>query len=283
MTDGDNTWGNGAVTDPATAAADVAYATAKTYDFYDKTFGRRGIFDNGRGVPSYVHVGNQMANAYWLGNGVNIMVYGDGPRESAPFTEMDIAAHEMTHGVTENSVPGGLVYAGESGGLNEATSDIFGTMVEFYAANPNDPGDYDIGEQVDLFGNGTPFRRMYNQASDGASLSCWSPQAPDFDPHQWSGVGNHFFFDLAEGTGRTKYGTSPICGNAPAVTGIGRDKAAQIWYRALTTYFTSTTDHHQARGYTLSAAADLYGRCGTEYRTVQRAWTAVGVTGQDGC
>jgi len=283
MTDGDNVWGSGAAEDPLSAAADVAYATAKTYDFYEKIFGRRGIFDNGRGVPAYVHVGNQMGNAFWLGEGTNIMVYGDGQHERMPFTELDIGAHEMTHGVTENSVPGGLVYAGESGGLNEATSDIMGTMVEFWAANPNDPGDYDIGEKLDLFGNGTPARRMYNQASDGFSLSCYAPQAPEFDPHQWSGVGNHFFFDLAEGTGKTQYGTSPVCGSAPGVTGIGREKAEQIWYRALTAYFVSTTNYQQARGYTLAAAADLYGKCGTEYRAVQRAWTAVDVTGLDRC
>jgi Zn-dependent metalloprotease len=65
------------------------------------------------------------------------------------------------------------------------------------------------------------------------------------------------------------------------VTGIGRTKAAAIWYRALDIYFTSNTNYKAARGYTLSAATDLYGRCGAEYQAVQKAWTAVNVTGTD--
>ena len=77
----------------------------------------------------------------------------------------------MSHGVTENTA--GLTYSGESGGLNESTSDIFGTMVEFYANNANDPGDYLIGEEFDLKKH-VGFRRMDNPAADGASLNCWS-------------------------------------------------------------------------------------------------------------
>ena len=65
------------------------------------------------------------------------------------------------------------------------------------------------------------------------------------------------------------------------MTGIGRSKAAAIWYRALSTYFTSSTNYKAARGYTLSAATDLYGKCGTEYKAVQKAWTAVNVAGTD--
>ncbi|MDQ1652841.1 MAG: hypothetical protein QOI35_2041, partial [Cryptosporangiaceae bacterium] len=69
---------------------------------------------------------------------------------------------------------------------------------------------------------------------------------------------------------------SPTCG-APAVTGVGRDKAAKIYYRALSTYFVSTTNYASARTGSLSAAADLYGKCGTEYRAVNAAWAGAGV------
>jgi Zn-dependent metalloprotease len=86
------------------------------------------------------------------------MSYGDGAGNAAPLTEIDVAGHEMSHGVTENTA--GLVYSGDAGGLNEATSDIFGTAVEFYANNPSDPGDYLIGEEIDINGNGTPLRYM---------------------------------------------------------------------------------------------------------------------------
>ena len=95
------------------------------------------------------------------------MTYGDGDgADFGPLVSLDVAGHEMSHGVTEKTA--GLTYSGESGGLNEATSDIFGTMVEFYANNPNDPGDYYIGEQFDLTHH-SGFRRMDDPASDGVS------------------------------------------------------------------------------------------------------------------
>ena len=75
------------------------------------------------------------------------MRYGDGDGVSyGPLVSLDVAGHEMTHGVTIRTA--GLTYRGESGGLNESTSDIFGTMVECYANNAGDPGDYLIGEEI---------------------------------------------------------------------------------------------------------------------------------------
>ncbi|WP_432968547.1 M4 family metallopeptidase [Dactylosporangium sp. CA-233914] len=285
LSDADNTWGDGKADDPQSAAVDAAYGAQLTYDYYLKFFGRKGVANNGRGAVSRVHVGDRLENAYWDGKQMN---YGDGRDNAHPFVELDVAAHEMTHGITQYSVPNDLTYAGESGGLNEATSDIFGTMVEFYANNPADPGDYDIAERLDLNGNGTPLRYMYNPSLDGYSHGCWSASTKDVDVHYSSGVANHFFFDLAEGTGTTQHGTSPVCGNARAVTGIGRDKAAAIWYRALDVYFTSSTSYvndanpgNTARAYTLSAAADLYGQCAAEYQAVRRAWSAVNVAGPD--
>jgi hypothetical protein len=131
---------------------------------------------------------------------------------------------------------------------------------------------------------------MYNPALDGSSHGCWATTTKNVDVHYSSGVANHFFFDLAEGTGVTAYGTSPLCGTASPVVGIGRDKASKIWFRALDVYFTSNTSYvntttpaNTARAYSLAAAADLYGLCGTEYKAVQAAWTAVNVAGNDYC
>ncbi|BCJ54524.1 peptidase [Actinoplanes sp. NBRC 14428] len=276
FTDADNVWGTGATSSRQSAAVDAHYGAAKTYDYYNATFGRRGIFNNGTGVPSRVHYGSSYVNAFWDGAQ---MTYGDGSGNSRPLVSLDVAAHEMSHGVTERTA--NLTYSGESGGLNEATSDIFASMVEFYSGNSSDPGDYQIGEKININGNGTPLRYQYNPSLDGRSQNCWTTGTKNLDVHYSSGVGNHFFFNLAEGTGATAYGTSPVCGSAPAVTGIGRAKAAAIWYRALTTYFTSSTTYARARTYTLSAATDLYGRCSTEYQAVQKAWTAVSVTGSD--
>jgi Zn-dependent metalloprotease len=287
ITDTDNLWGTGANTSAQTVAVDVAYGAATTFDYYRKVHKRNGIFNNGKGVVSRVHVGESLVNAFWDGE-AGEMLYGDGEGNNRPLVSLDIAGHEMTHGVTQYSVAGGLTYSGESGGLNEATSDIFGTMVEFYANNPNDPGDYQVGEKVNINGDGTPLRYMYDPTLDGVSDGCWSATTKDVDVHYSSGVANHFFFNLAEGTGKTKYGTSPVCGSAPAVVGIGRLKAEKIYYRALDVYFTSNTSYvntanpgNTARAYTLKAAQDLYGKCGTEYKAVRAAWTAVNVAGAD--
>ncbi|GAA2507792.1 M4 family metallopeptidase [Winogradskya humida] len=283
MTDTDNAWGTGAQSSDQSAAVDAHYGAALTFDYFKNNHARNGIFNNGAGVPSRVHYGSSYVNAFWDGAQ---MTYGDGSGNADPLVSLDVAGHEMSHGVTENTA--NLNYTGESGGLNEATSDIFGTMVEFSANNTSDPGDYQIGEEIDINGDGTPLRYMYNPTLDGASHGCWSSTTNSVDVHYSSGPGNHFFFDLAEGTGATAYGTSPVCSSAPAVTGIGRAKAAAIWYRALSTYFTSTTRYYlssnlanSARAHTLSAATDLYGNCSTEYKAVQAAWTAVNVAGAD--
>ncbi|WP_319460001.1 M4 family metallopeptidase [Micromonospora sp. RTP1Z1] len=285
FTDADNTWGTGANSNRQSAAVDAHFGAAKTFDYYKNVHARNGIFGNGTGVPSRVHYGSNYVNAFWDGSQ---MTYGDGSGNAKPLVSLDVAGHEMSHGVTENVVPGGLTYSGESGGLNEANSDIFGTMVEFYAAAPNDPGDYQIGEKIDINGNGTPLRYMYNPSLDGSSDSCWTTSTKNKDVHYSSGPANHFYFNLAEGTGATAYGTSPVCGSAPAVTGIGRAKAEKIWFRALDVYFTSntsyvntTTPSNTARAYSLRAATDLYGSCSTEYKAVQAAWTAVAVSGSD--
>ncbi|NUT20620.1 MAG: M4 family peptidase [Hamadaea sp.] len=285
FTDTDNVWGNGTNSNRQSAGVDAHYGAALTFDYYKNVHGRNGIFGNGTGVPSRVHYGSNYVNAFWDGAQ---MTYGDGSGNANPLVAIDVAGHEMSHGVTENVVSGGLTYSGESGGLNEATSDIFGTSVEFYANNTSDPGDYLIGEEININGDGTPLRWMYNPGLDGASHTCWSTSTNSVDVHYSSGPANHFFFNLSEGTGATSWGTSPLCGSAPGMVGIGRAKAEKIWFRALDVYFTSntkyvntTTPSNTSRAYTLSAATDLYGLCSAEYKAVQAAWTAVNVAGSD--
>ncbi|RDI31900.1 M4 family metallopeptidase [Lentzea flaviverrucosa] len=206
------------------------------------------------------------------------MTYGDGAQNRNPLTSIDVAAHEMSHGVT--SATAGLVYSGESGGLNEATSDIFGSTTEFHAANTTDPGDYLIGEKINIRGDGKPLRYMDKPSKDGKSLDYWSSSAGNVDVHYSSGIANHFFYLLSEGSGqKTINGVaydSPTADGQP-VTGIGRDKAEKIWYRALTTKFTSSTKYAAARTGTLAATADLYGASSPEYAAVNRAWAAVNV------
>ena len=206
------------------------------------------------------------------------MTYGDGAGNTHPLVGLDVAAHEMTHGVTENTAD--LSYTGESIGLNEATSDIFGTAVEFYANNSTDVPDYLIGERININGNGTPLRYMDRPSRDGRSPDCWSASVGGLDPHFASGPLNHWFYLASEGSGaKTINGVpynSPTC-NASTVTPIGRDKAAKIWYRTLTTYLTSSSTYASARDGAIQSAKDLYGANSPECTNVAASFSAIAV------
>uniref|UniRef100_UPI003F593605 M4 family metallopeptidase n=1 Tax=Streptomyces asoensis TaxID=249586 RepID=UPI003F593605 len=273
----DDVWGTGAASNLETAAADAHYGAALTWDYYKNVHGRSGIRGDGVGAYSRVHYGNNYVNAFWQ-DSCFCMTYGDGSGNTHPLTAIDVAGHEMTHGVTANTA--GLNYSGESGGLNEATSDIFGTSVEFYAQNASDVGDYLIGEEIDINGDGSPLRYMDKPSKDGASKDSWYSGIGSVDVHYSSGPANHFFYLLSEGSGaKVINGVSYNSATADGlpVTGIGRDKAEKIWFRALTTKFTTTTNYAAARTGTLAAAGELYGTTSTEYKAVQDAWAGVAV------
>jgi len=275
FTDADDIWGSGTVSSRQTAAVDAQYGAEKTFDYYKNVQGRNGIWDNGTGARSRVHYGNAYVNAFWDGTQ---MTYGDGAANAKPLTSIDVAAHEMSHGVTENTA--GLVYRGDAGGLNEATSDIFGTAVEFYANNTVDAGDYLIGEKIDINGNGTPLRYMDKPSKDGRSQDCWTTGTKSLDPHYSSGPLNHWFYLASEGSGaKTVNGVaynSPTC-NGSSLTGAGRDAVAKIWYRTLATKLTSRSDYKAAREGAIASAKELYGTGSAQCVAVQNAFSAIAV------
>src|SRR4051794_9284330 len=273
FTDADDVYGDGTTGNRQSAAVDVHYGVAETWDYYKQTHGRNGIGNDGKGSQSRVHYGSKYNNAFW-DDSCFCMSYGDGDGTTfGPLVAVDVTGHEMSHGVTSRTA--GLNYSGESGGLNESTSDIFGTLVEFFANNPNDPPDYTIGEEISK--TGSPLRWMDKPSKDGASADCWSRNVGNLDVHYSSGVGNHFFYLLALGSGASQYGNSPTC-NGSTVTGIGNAAAGKIWYRALTVYMTSSTNYHGARTASLNAARDLYGAGSAQANAVAAAWAAVNVT-----
>jgi len=283
-TDADNHWGDGQKSRTATSdAVDAAYGQNMTWDFYKTTFGRNGIADDGRGAYSRVHskTGLLWYNAFWS-DSCFCMTYTSGlnSTDSPALLSLDVAGHEMTHGVTASTA--GLVYSKESGGLNEATSDIMGSMVEWFANNPNDTPDYTMGERM-----GAPLRTMYSPNVDGKSADCWYATVGKLDVHYSSGPANHVYYLMAEGSKPANgQPVSPTCkaGDTKKATGsdtlagVGRAKAQAIWYRALTVYFTSTTDYAAARVAMLQSAADLYGGVGSPtWNAVAAAWSAINV------
>ncbi|WP_424211702.1 M4 family metallopeptidase [Streptomyces sp. BI20] len=274
----DDIWGNGAASNAETAGADAQYGAQLTWDYYKNVHGRNGLRNDGVAPYSRVHYGNAYVNAFW-DDSCFCMTYGDGQGNTKPLTSIDVAAHEMTHGLT--SVTANLTYSGESGGLNEATSDIFAAAVEFNANNPQDVGDYLVGEKIDINGNGTPLRYMDKPSKDGSSKDSWYSGLGGIDVHYSSGPANHWFYLASEGSGQKVVNgvsyDSPTADGLP-VTAIGRAAAEKIWFRALTVgYFKSNTNYAAARTATLQAAADLYGQGSATYNNVANAWAGIAV------
>jgi len=266
--DADNVWGDGTTGNRASAAVDAHFGAEMTWDYYLNVHGRNGIYDDGAGSLSRVHYGTSYNNAFWS-DACQCMTYGDGDGSFfSPLTAIDVAGHEMTHGVT--SATAGLIYDNQSGGLNEAMSDIFGTMVEFYAASIGGGDispDYLIGE--DIYTPATPgdaLRYMANPKQDGHSIDNFSQYNDAIDVHYTSGIANVVFYLLAEG------GRHPTTGMP--VAGIGRSAAERIFFRALTVYMIPSETFSQARADTIQAADDLFLPGSAESLAVAQAWSS---------
>ena len=282
--DADNTWGDGSNyttggsttgDNGQTAGVDAHYGTEITFDYYMNVHGRNGIDGAGKATYNVVHYATSYDNAFWS-DSCFCMTYGDG-KMFKTLTSLDVAGHEMTHGVTANTAK--LVYSGESGGLNESMSDIHGTMVEFYARGGSGStigdtgGNFLIGDQL----SATPLRYMYKPSKDGHSPDAWKSGIGGSDVHYSSGPMNHAFFFLSQGASSmstSDYYSSYLPGG---MKGIGNDKAARIAFRALAVKMTASTNYAGARTAFLAAAADLYGATSDERAAVEDAFGAINV------
>ncbi|HLL04880.1 MAG TPA: M4 family metallopeptidase [Myxococcaceae bacterium] len=271
INDNNNVWGEAGDPTRNKAAVDAHYGAQMTYDMYKNILGRDSLDGKGEKLVSNVHIGTNYVNAFWDGNQMN---YGDGDGKTAgPLTTLDIAGHEITHGLTERTA--GLIYRGESGGLNEAFSDIMGTGVEWYASQQNAAVKFDwaVGEDAWTPGNGDPtdaLRYMDDPTKDKYSVDHYSNYPKQTEVHGSSGIANNAFYLLANGgTNRTSKQT--------VTDGIGIEKGLKIFGRALEHYMTPSTTFAQAREATIKAATDLYGATSPEVAKVKESWAAVGV------
>lgn len=278
VADTDNVWGTSPGTNRQSDAVAAHYGVATTWDYFKSAHNRLGIAGDGVGATTRVHYGINFANAFWV-DGCFCMTFGD--RMAA----LDVAGHEMSHGITSRTA--NLEYENESGGLNEATSDIFGTMVEFHANSPANPPDYLIGEELASDG-GQPIRYMFKPTLKGSNyFDCYVPEVAKAGPHTASSIGNRFFYLLAEGATvpsgfgeGTKFNLTPaamVCNADTSLKGIGRTDAARIWYLALTAYLTSNSTYADARVATLESANELFGIDSRQVRAVAASWNAVSV------
>ena len=251
LTGTDDVWGNGVSTNVETGCVDSYYSVQREWDMFGSWFGRSGINGSGGGFP--VDVGLNDLNAFWDGSRVAI-----GHNQAGAWIgSMDVVGHEFGHAL-DSTTPGG-----QSGnGVSEATGDIMGTSLEFFANNPNDPGDYTIGEEINLVGSG-PIRVMYDPSQVG-DPNCYSSSIPTMETHAAAGPFDHWFTLVAKGSGGSP--ASPTC-NGSTVTGIGVQTAATIFYNAMLSKTAGMT-YLRYRTATLNAAKNLTpGNC-TNFSTV---------------
>lgn len=246
------------------AAVSAHYNAGQAYNYYQSTHNRNSIDGQGGTMFSLVHVaddnGGGLDNAYWNGQ---FIAYGDGASEFKPLAGgLDVAGHEMTHGVVQNTA--NLEYQGQSGALNEHMADVFGAMI--------DRNDWQMGEDIvkpGVFAGGA-LRSLSDPHNGGSSLNDngWQPRTmaelytgsqDNGGVHINSGIPNWAFYKFA--------------------TAVSKDHGEKIWYRALGTYLTRSSEFIDLRLATIRAATDLYGGSSADVTALQQAFDQVGITG----
>ncbi|MCK4838132.1 MAG: M4 family metallopeptidase, partial [Desulfobulbaceae bacterium] len=260
--------------------AQAAHDHAETvYNYFYNTFGRDSYDGQGADLVSTVHYKQNYNNAYWT-DWYRQMVYGDGDgyRFDPLALALDVVGHELTHAVSSRTAR--FVYAEEAGALDESFADFFGVMV----SNEGEITDWKMGEGVYTpFRSGDALRDLsdparYGQPDHMNDFMALEPgEQPDPDKndngyvHSNSGIPNKAAYLTV--AGGTYHGIT--------VEGIGREKAEQIYYLAMTSYLSSATDSRwtfmQAIYALLNACRQLYGDNSSEYAAVKNAWATVGI------
>lgn len=192
-----------------------------------------------------VHYSTNYENAFWNGSS---MTFGDGYSTFYPLVSLDVSAHEVSHGFTEQN--SGLTYSGESGGINESFSDMAGEAAEFYMRGSND---FLIG--YDIMKTGTALRYMEDPTLDGRSIGHVNDYYSGMDVHYSSGIYNKVFYELA------------------TTSGWDTQKAFAVFIKANQDYWTASTNFYNGALDAISAASDL----GYSTSDVEDAFLVVGI------
>ncbi|OKK21636.1 metalloprotease [Streptomyces sp. CB02488] len=240
-------------------AIDAHWAAGKVYDYYKNHFGRAGLDGKDGYINSLVGVvqnGQPYDNAFWDGAK---MVYGQGGGDYRTFSaDTDVVGHEMTHGVVEHAA--NLVYAGQSGAMNEALADYFGNAIDLEANNVSmdDPDAGLLGE--DLCTTLGPRDCALRDLNDGATTS------------------KNFIGATYGGDNGGVHLNSTIFSGAlwDMREDLGSDLADKIVYRALSAYMTPLDGFTEGRAAVIAAAQEL-GVTKAQLKTVKKSFDAHGI------
>jgi Zn-dependent metalloprotease len=222
---------------------DAHYFGSVIYNMYNAYIGKPPLTFQ---LMMRVHYSTNYENAFWNGSS---MTFGDGYTRFYPLVSLDVASHEVSHGFTSQN--SNLTYSGQSGGINEAYSDIAGEAAEYYMKGTND---FLVG--ADIFKATGALRYMANPPQDGRSIGHASNYVAGMDVHYSSGVYNKAFYLLA---------TKP---------GWNTQKAFKVFARANDLYWTASTNFNQGACGVQTAATDL----AYTVADVTAAFTSVGVS-----
>ncbi|MFZ4714056.1 MAG: M4 family metallopeptidase [Bacteriovoracaceae bacterium] len=195
-----------------------------------------------------VHYSNKYENAFWNGDS---MSFGDGAKMFYPLVSLDVSAHEVSHGFTEQN--SGLVYKNQSGGINEAFSDMAGEAAEYYMHKGKN--DFVVGAEI-FKAVGKGLRYFEDPTKDGKSIGNAKNYKPGLDVHYSSGVYNRAYYLLS------------------TTAGWDLQKAFSAFVKANQDYWTSTVDYNKGACGVQDAAKDL----GYNVDDVKAAFATVGVT-----
>ncbi|MGH3785136.1 MAG: M4 family metallopeptidase [Pseudonocardiaceae bacterium] len=156
------------------AAVSAHLNASRVQDFYRLVLQRDGIDDKGMDLISLVNVTAasmqsppSLLNAFWW---QRKMWYGQimrGGRLVSLSRYLDVIGHELTHGVIEST--SNLVYATQSGALNESFADIAGVIISnwYTAPDPKDVGTWNWEIGSGLRDDGRPLRDFADPSRTG--------------------------------------------------------------------------------------------------------------------
>ena len=213
---------------------DALYFGLVTMSLYKEWFDLAALVNGSKPMQleMRVHYGHKYENAFWDGEA---MTFGDGGSLFYPLVSLGIVAHEVSHGFTEQH--SNLRYYGQSGGMNEAFSDMAAQAAEYFAYGNNS---WTIGAEIIKPGAGfKALRYMDEPLRDGYSIDHKNEFEYGMDPHRSSGVYNKMFYLLA---------TYP---------GWDVRQAFQVMVKANMDYWTPTTNFESGACGIVYAAQDL--------------------------